>query len=89
MTDWRDCHRNTPNTLGYAEGHQKARPPRPPSPPRPATIAPDSITKRTNTPLGHVLGLVKAYVLVVEPDTNIPDVIINSTIDPAVNDAGS
>ena len=45
--------------------------------------------KRTNTPLGHVLGLVNAYVLVVEPDTNMPDVIINSTIDPAVNDAGS
>ena len=68
--------------------HHKSRPP-PPSPPRPATIAPDSITKRTNTPLGHVLGLVKAYVLVVEPEINMPDVIINSTIDPAVNDAGS
>ena len=55
----------------------------------PATIAPDSITKRTKTPIGHVLGLVNAYVLVVEAETNIPDVIINSTIDPAVNDAGS
>ena len=57
--------------------------------PRPATIAPNSITKRTKTPIGHVLGLVNAYVLVVEAETNIPDVIINSTIDPAVNDAGS